>query len=1374
MFLNTKVSIFILLMCFASLNQAREVWLAQQWQNKANSASIQTAKLSLSSCEDTADYLWYQVTESKSLSHSDIPEDIFIAIASHEWFVDHPNAKLYYEGKKNGIPVIQLDTRGISSGLVSVQHPQCDIGDSCNTARQVPLDYVFTNEDIRYAGDKDVFKFNVEELKTIELYSTGEANVIGTLLNSSCQSIQVSQGFDQTNNFNIERILQPGDYYIQLQDQDSEHFGDYYDLHLVAGASAKTFNDTSDDQTIVGTDFGDVINQVSGDDQIYGGLGNDIINVRYNSPVIHFSPGDGQDTINVDRCCSSSNKPKLLFADPILPSDISVSRQGNALHLSINNSTDQVIVSAYFQGEYYAYRLESIEFASDGTVWDWAALTTVLNAGTDNDDTIVGFNTLSETFYGGKGNDTITPNSGNDTVYAGEGDDTIHLSNGNDHIYGGLGNDIINVRYNSPVIHFSLGDGQDTINVDRCCSSSNKPKLLFADPILPSDISVSRQGNALHLSINNSTDQVIVSAYFQGEYYAYRLESIEFASDGTVWDWAALTTVLNAGTDNDDTIVGFNTLSETFYGGKGNDTITPNSGNDTVYAGEGDDTIHLSNGNDHIYGGLGNDIINVRYNSPVIHFSLGDGQDTINVDRCCSSSNKPKLLFADPILPSDISVSRQGNALHLSINNSTDQVIVSAYFQGEYYAYRLESIEFANDGTVWDWAALTTVLNAGTDNDDTIVGFNTLSETFYGGKGNDTITPNSGNDTVYAGEGDDTIHLSNGNDHIYGGLGNDIINVRYNSPVIHFSPGDGQDTINVDRCCSSSNKPKLLFADPILPSDISVSRQGNALHLSINNSTDQVIVSAYFQGEYYAYRLESIEFASDGTVWDWAALTTVLNAGTDNDDTIVGFNTLSETFYGGKGNDTITPNSGNDTVYAGEGDDTIHLSNGNDHIYGGLGNDIINVRYNSPVIHFSPGDGQDTINVDRCCSSSNKPKLLFADPILPSDISVSRQGNALHLSINNSTDQVIVSAYFQGEYYAYRLESIEFASDGTVWDWAALTTVLNAGTDNDDTIVGFNTLSETFYGGKGNDTITPNSGNDTVYAGEGDDTIHLSNGNDHIYGGLGNDIINVRYNSPVIHFSLGDGQDTINVDRCCSSSNKPKLLFADPILPSDISVSRQGNALHLSINNSTDQVIVSAYFQGEYYAYRLESIEFASDGTVWDWAALTTVLNAGTDNDDTIVGFNTLSETFYGGKGNDTITPNSGNDTVYAGEGDDTIHLSNGNDHIYGGLGNDIINVRYNSPVIHFSPGDGQDTINVDRCCSSSNKPKLLFADPILPSDISVSRQGNALHLSINNSTDQVIVSAYFQGEYYAYRLESIEFASDDTQWNYEAIKSML
>ncbi|MER2491317.1 calcium-binding protein [Catenovulum sediminis] len=378
MFLNIKASIFILLMFFAPLTQAREVWLAEQWQNKANSTNIQTAKLSLSSCEDTVDYLWYQVTVSKSLSHSDIPPDIFVAIASHEWFVDHPNAKLYYEGKKNGIPVIQLDIGGHTNGLTSVQHPQCDIGDSCNTARQVPLDYVFTNEDIRYAGDKDVFKFTVEELKTIELYSTGEANVIGTLLNSSCQSIQVSQGFDQTNNFNIERILQPGNYYIQLQDQDNKHFGDYYDLHFVSGANAKVFNDTSGNQTIVGTDFGDVINQTSGNDQIYGGLGNDTISLINGSSVVHFDLGDGQDTLSVRRNNSSSYKPKLLFGNNITPDMVSLSKNGEDLYLTINNTTDQVIITDYFLYEAWYHRLEWIEFAIDSTQWTYETIKSML------------------------------------------------------------------------------------------------------------------------------------------------------------------------------------------------------------------------------------------------------------------------------------------------------------------------------------------------------------------------------------------------------------------------------------------------------------------------------------------------------------------------------------------------------------------------------------------------------------------------------------------------------------------------------------------------------------------------------------------------------------------------------------------------------------------------------------------------------------------------------------------------------------------------------------------------------------------------------------------------------------------------------------
>ncbi|WP_185976771.1 calcium-binding protein [Catenovulum sediminis] len=1096
MFLNIKASIFILLMFFAPLTQAREVWLAEQWQNKANSTNIQTAKLSLSSCEDTVDYLWYQVTVSKSLSHSDIPPDIFVAIASHEWFVDHPNAKLYYEGKKNGIPVIQLDIGGHTNGLTSVQHPQCDIGDSCNTARQVPLDYVFTNEDIRYAGDKDVFKFTVEELKTIELYSTGEANVIGTLLNSSCQSIQVSQGFDQTNNFNIERILQPGNYYIQLQDQDNKHFGDYYDLHFVSGANAKVFNDTSGNQTIVGTDFGDVINQTSGNDQIYGGLGNDTISLINGSSVVHFDLGDGQDTLSVRRNNSSSYKPKLLFGNNITPDMVSLSKNGEDLYLTINNTTDQVIITDYFLYEAWYHRLEWIEFASDGTLWDWQNMSALLNPASNGDDTLTGFDSIADNFIAldgndvintkgandfidaGNGNDTIYPGGGNDTVYAGASDDIINQTNGNDQIYGGLGNDTISLINGSSVVHFDLGDGQDTLSVRRNNSSSYKPKLLFGNNITPDMVSLSKNGEDLYLTINNTTDQVIITDYFLYEAWYHRLEWIEFASDGTLWDWQNMSALLNPASNGDDTLTGFDSIADNFIAldgndvintkgandfidaGNGNDTIYPGGGNDTVYAGASDDIINQTNGNDQIYGGLGNDTISLINGSSVVHFDLGDGQDTLSVRRNNSSSYKPKLLFGNNITPDMVSLSKNGEDLYLTINNTTDQVIITDYFLYEAWYHRLEWIEFASDGTLWDWPRVASILNTGTNGDDILTGFNSLSETIYAGEGNDTISPKTGNDVIYAGAGDDIINQTNGNDQIYGGLGNDTISLINGSSVVHFDLGDGQDTLSVRRNNSSSYKPKLLFGNNITPDMVSLSKNGEDLYLTINNTTDQVIITDYFLYEAWYHRLEWIEFASDGTLWDWQNMSALLNPASNGDDTLTGFDSIADNFIAldgndvintkgandfidaGNGNDTIYPGGGNDTVYAGASDDIINQTNGNDQIYGGLGNDTISLINGSSVVHFDLGDGQDTLSVRRNNSSSYKPKLLFGNNITPDMVSLSKNGEDLYLTINNTTDQVIITDYFLYEAWYHRLEWIEFAIDSTQWTYETIKSML--------------------------------------------------------------------------------------------------------------------------------------------------------------------------------------------------------------------------------------------------------------------------------------------------------------------------------------------
>ncbi|MER2491316.1 calcium-binding protein [Catenovulum sediminis] len=252
-----------------------------------------------------------------------MPDDIFIAIAKHEWFIEHPKAELFYEGKINGIPVIHLNTGGQSTGLTSVQHPQCDIGNDCNSAREIPLNYIFANEDIRFAGDKDFFKFTLNQTQFVELATTGEANTIGKLYNTSCQLIYSSFSENQ-DHFSIQQILHPGDYYIAVEEYDPDRFDAFYDLQIDEGNIGEIINGDSSNNVLTGTQGHDLVYGGDGNDTLDGGAGNDTIHSGEHSDTFLFGIGDGQDTWHVYTYWPQHYSKTLRFKAGITEQDIAL------------------------------------------------------------------------------------------------------------------------------------------------------------------------------------------------------------------------------------------------------------------------------------------------------------------------------------------------------------------------------------------------------------------------------------------------------------------------------------------------------------------------------------------------------------------------------------------------------------------------------------------------------------------------------------------------------------------------------------------------------------------------------------------------------------------------------------------------------------------------------------------------------------------------------------------------------------------------------------------------------------------------------------------------------------------------------------------
>ena len=483
---------------------------------------------------------------------------------------------------------------------------------------------------------------------------------------------------------------------------------------------------------------------------------------------------------------------------------------------------------------------------------------------------------------------------------------------------------------------------------------------------------------------------------------------------------------LSAGAGNDFVI-----------GSDGADTLSGDVGDDTLIGGGGHDSLSGGDGSDTLDGGIGNDAIQGGRGDDVILFGKGDGQDYVYSDYDTRANRMDVLRFKDGVSPDEIVASRDGSGLVLSIAGTTDKVTVSYFFEGDNprNAYNpLQQVRFA-DGSAWSAADIVARYLAGTAGNDQLLG--TLDDDVINGQsGSDTIGGYGGNDVINGGAGDDNLSGNAGNDVIDGGAGNDYLSGGDGDDVILFGKGDGQDYLTYDRDTRADRKDVLQFKEGVSADEIGLKRDGNALVLSIADTTDKVTVSYFFEGDNprNAYNpLQQVRFA-DGSAWSAADIVARYLAGTAGNDQLLG--TLDDDVINGQsGSDTIGGYGGNDVINGGAGDDNLSGNAGNDVIDGGAGNDYLSGGDGDDVILFGKGDGQDYLTYDYDSRADRNDVLRFKAGVSPDEVVASRDSSSLVLNVAGSTDKVTVAYFYDANnpsnpYNPVR--RVEFA-DGTVW-----------------------------------------------------------------------------------------------------------------------------------------------------------------------------------------------------------------------------------------------------------------------------------------------------------------------------------------------------
>jgi Ca2+-binding RTX toxin-like protein len=565
------------------------------------------------------------------------------------------------------------------------------------------------------------------------------------------------------------------------------------------------------------------------EDTLAGGRGNDYLSGGGYADTYLFNPGDGHDVIDDDNefilgqgFVNIDTTPDILkLGAGISSADINVGKSGDDLILTIDAGDDTIALRD--QNNY----LQTGVFGA------------------------ISYSRIERVEF--DGGEVWTWQELNRRAIASQttsGDDLITGFDLEDRFIASAGNDIMRGGDSSDIYEFGFGSGADRIEESIGHHLyDDDDRVEFGAGLTESDVNFERDGKDLIVSINGTDDQLTIARQFDNYvgFEDWDVESFHFEG-GTVITKSELREAFTVGTDADDAIHGFH-ISDTIVGGKGDDSL---------------------------YGSDGSD----RY-----VFNLGDGQDTIfETVEYANIDDDDRIVFGSGIAPEDISLSRSGNALTLSIEGTADSITINGQFAfTSWFSFHdVEFFEFAG-GTVWTKRDVSNLLMGGTTGDDTIVG------TFE-------------NDEINGLEGDDVLRGEDGAD------------------VYYFDAGHGSDRIEETVTNANlSNFDQIVFGSSISEDDLIFGRDGDDLLISYQNTVDTIRVVKQFENHtgLTNWDIEQFRF-SDGTFLTKQDVQQEILLGTPGDDVIIGFSS-NDYIDGGAGNDTLRGLDGSDTYVFGRG-----------------------------------------------------------------------------------------------------------------------------------------------------------------------------------------------------------------------------------------------------------------------------------------------------------------------------------------------------------------------------------------------------------------------------------------------------------------------
>ena len=351
------------------------------------------------------------------------------------------------------------------------------------------------------------------------------------------------------------------------------------------------------------------------------------------------------------------------------------------------------------------------------------------------------------------------------------------------------------------------------------------------------------------------------------------------------------------GVGDDDVHSDNATLSQQFFGGSGNDSLTGGAGNDLLDGDDGNDVLNGGLGEATLYGGAGNDsIFSFGISNTETSFTLaqgGSGDDTISTS--ASSYGHGRLYGGD---------GNDGITAHLHAAATE----VSGYYGG---AGR-DVLDLLVDNYLTQATTKVTRVALSDANGHQDIRINGQVVAHIDGIETLKLTVLAEDARLTAGAETDVFTLQGLTAaQVALGDGDDSLKVLYSTGTLVFDGGAGNDTLE--------------FRNPLAT---------DAIHLDMSLPTGVL----------------SIGTAPAGSV---TGFETLIFLGGSGDDVVIGgagddligvalnYGDDPPEWSQGLGNDDYAGGAGNDVLYGGEGRDTLGAADGSDAIFGGSGNDMI-------------------------------------------------------------------------------------------------------------------------------------------------------------------------------------------------------------------------------------------------------------------------------------------------------------------------------------------------------------------------------------------------------------------------------------------------